>query len=167
MGYDDEENNFEMTNTDNNNHQEEIESKGGGVRKIVLIIISTLLFILWAYSAYSQINDAELAILWALFYACNAFVAIAFVVTKAFCTITQGLNVVKPLSIQLVLLIIWGIGLTIASSIDVSNAPKGDEYAGDDSEFANYREEQVLKLSGALLCVASATYHLAVLKYCM
>jgi hypothetical protein len=161
MSYDEE--NHAVTSTSND---EEIGSSNGRLKQFLLCIVSTFLFILWAYSAYVQVNDERSRVMWFIFYLFHALTAAVFVVAKGFCG-SDGLLIIRPLSLVAMALVIWSFALIIASAIEVVNSPKGDENQGGDAPQFNDREEKVLKLAGAALCFASALYHIALLKFCM
>jgi Transmembrane family 220, helix len=143
----------------------EIKTYGRSVKKFILIIISVALMILWVYSAIVQGNDADNSLVWKFFYVMHAVCAGIFVVVRLFFA-DKGEVIVKPFASLLVLMAIWSVVLIVISSIARSGAKEGGSEEGGDAPQFTDSEEKSLEIAGAALCLASALYHLIVLKCC-
>ena len=105
--------------------------------------------------------------MWKFFYSMHAVSVGLFVVAKGVLRNNGAKLMKKPLGVLLFTMSIWSIVLVVMSAINVHGAPKGDQDPGGDAPEFNDREEKVLELSGATLCMCSALYHIALLKYCL
>ena len=131
--------------------------------KIVHTTISTLLLVLFLYSAVTQHNDNDGVFVWILFYYSNAFLA-ALALTFYFglyksspALVTNGLYLVAGL------IWLWALILAIMSGIAFANASSEDE--GGDAASFNDKEEKAFEMSGALLGLVAAVFHGLAFKY--
>lgn len=126
------------------------------------LFLGTVLSILFIIAASLQWTDANLNLMWGIFYVAHAVLAIVGTLRMCMCKAMLS----KPILFVSGAMLLWSIALLIVAAVDLSKTPSGGAKEGGDASNRTERQEIGYELGGSILGCLSCIYFFCMVLCC-